>query len=344
MCFLSLHRYLRTYCVHSVVFHRNATLYIALGRQERQNIYINDKIRQMAATNHVKNLARQLYQEGHETAFISQRCDVSLRTVQRWVKSFEKEKVTVTSQAEAPDTEVLPALERIANTSSDSVSVSIIPSTAVRLLNLAQASIAAVEGVLYNPDSSDANKIRAAALASKWVGLEASNGKNANPSVFGTIAKKTGVSIKVESSEDSEIRLTPLMVESKREQEEVKRIRKAEAEARRQEEFRKLKEAEEERKLEEMDEAMGDIVDELSQLEAPYPYEKIIEHPLFNLDMFVENLSRKFENDIIHKIVEEIAELLELSTEELDLIKEEHSYYGFPKRPYLMEEWEYGEP
>ena len=79
----------------------------------------------MTTPTEVKNIARQLYQEGHKPSFIAERCDVSLRTVRRWVRSFEKESVKVTGKAETPATEVLPALERIANPSSDTDTVSV---------------------------------------------------------------------------------------------------------------------------------------------------------------------------------------------------------------------------
>lgn len=306
-------------------------------------MHIDDKIRQMAAKNHVKNIARQLYQEGHETAFIAQRCDVSHRTAQRWVKSFEQETVRVTSEAEAPVTEVLPALDRIANTPTDSVSVSIIPSTAVRLLNLADASIAAVESVLRNPDSSDANKIRAAALASKWVGLEGtSNGKKPCPSVLSTISKRSGVTINVESSESSELQLTPLVIKDKRDQEYIKGMREAEAEKKRQEENRKLEEEKEMKKREKISDAMQSMVHELLQMEEPYPYEKIIQHPLFDFGIFIECLDNSMKSDVFCKILEDMVEVLEYPTEVFDSLKVVYAYH-FPEEPYLREEWEYGD-
>ena len=289
----------------------------------------------------------QLYQEGHKPSIIAERCDVSLRTVRRWVRSFEKESVKVTGKAETPATEVLPALERIANPSSDTdtVSVNIIPNTAVRLLNLAQSCITAVEAVLNDSNSSDANKLRAAALASKWIGLEANGGKAPNPSVITTVTRKTGTSIKLESSEASEIQLTPLVVINKREQEELTRRREAEAERKRQEEEERKWEHEENIRQEIMREVMSGIVDELAGMKEPYPYEKIISHPLFNFGVFFECLDYcidEFEDSNTFKIVAKgiSSTLVGGSTEDFDELYDSLKllyphHFDEPYKPYL---------
>jgi DNA-binding transcriptional MerR regulator len=256
----------------------------------------------------VKNIARQLYQEGHKPSFIAERCDVSLRTIRRWVRSFEQETVKVTGRTDSPSsTEVLPALERIAITSSDSVSVNIIPSTAVRLLNLAQASIAAVEGVLYNPDSSDANKLKAASLASKWVGLESSSGKALNPSVVETIAKKAGVAMSVESSEASEIQLTSTMIKNKR----LFEMQQAEKERRRaEEERRRAEEAQREAEQEELEEKMYELAERIAKRGDITDYTEIVKCPKFDGERFLHYLLLDFtELDEAERIAGDILKL-----------------------------------
>lgn len=173
----------------------------------------------MTVTKKDKNFARQLYQKGKSTKEISLECGVNIRTAQRWVKSFEKENVIVTNLAdpEAQVTEPIPALEKIAS-AKQSIGINMSQNTARRLLALADSAIEAVEFVLQSPDSSDVNKLKAAQLVSKWVGLEKQN-ESRNPSVLNVVTDKLGLEASIENSEASEITLTPKMVNRKRQQE-----------------------------------------------------------------------------------------------------------------------------
>lgn len=175
----------------------------------------------MAATKATKNTARQLYQQGNDSAHIAKICGVSQRTVQRWVKSFEKEKVTVVGQRnlaepEAQTIEVLPALEATSRTSNgQSVELTLTARTAARLLNLSELAISAVEDVLSDGDSSPMSKLRAAQIVGKWVGFERDKA-----SVVGTVSLKAGVSASLDHSESDEIRFTPRMLINKRQSEQ----------------------------------------------------------------------------------------------------------------------------
>lgn len=168
-----------------------------------------------------KNLARQLYQEGKSTKEISLECGVTIRTAQRWVNLFEKENVVVTNLAD-PEAEVaqpIPALEKIASVLTEqSIGINMSQNTARRLLNLADSAIKAVEAVLQSSDSSDVNKLKAAQLVGKWVGLEEQN-ERYNSSVLSVVTEKLGLEASIENSEASEITLTPKMVVKKRQQE-----------------------------------------------------------------------------------------------------------------------------
>ena len=175
----------------------------------------------MAVTKKDKNFARQLYQKGKSTKEISVECDVNIRTAQRWIKSFEKENVVVTNLAdpEAEVTQPIPALKKIASVPAEQcIGFDMSQNTARRLLNLADSAIKAVEVVLQSPDSSDVNKLKAAQLVGKWVGLEEQN-ERYNPSVLNVITEKLGLEASIENSEASEITLTPKMVVRKRQQE-----------------------------------------------------------------------------------------------------------------------------
>lgn len=174
----------------------------------------------MAATKATKSIARQLYQEGHNALFISQRCGVNRRTAQRWVKAFEQEKVIVHGEENladpnTPSVEILPALEAVANTEQNkSVELVMTSRSAIRLINLAESAVATVERVLDNPDSSDISKLRAAQLAGDWLGFKDNGG-----SVIQKVSNKLGLEFSLENSQSEEITFTPTMVISARKRE-----------------------------------------------------------------------------------------------------------------------------
>jgi hypothetical protein len=176
----------------------------------------------MPASKNDKNIARKLYQQGQDSAVIAEECSVSIRTAQRWIKSFEKEKVIVIGQEnkvepEAQTVEVLPALEATSTTSNgQSVELILTARTATRLLNLSELAISAVEDVLSAADSSPMSKLRAAQIVGKWVGFERDKA-----SVVGTISLKAGVSASLDHSDSDEIRFTPHMAINKRQSEQM---------------------------------------------------------------------------------------------------------------------------
>lgn len=159
----------------------------------------------MAATKATKNLARQLYQEGHNALFISERCGVNRRTAQRWVKVFEEEKVIVHGEENladpgTPSVDSLPALEAVANAEPIGVELTMTSRTAIRLLNLAESAVAAVEKVLNDDSSASSARLRAAQIAGEWLGFRDSNG-----SIFEKVSSKLELESTLQSSQSDEI-------------------------------------------------------------------------------------------------------------------------------------------
>ena len=135
------------------------------------------------------------------------------------------------------------------------------------------------------------------------------------------------------------------MVINKREQEELTRRREAEAERKRQEEEERKWEHEENIRQEIMREVMSGIVDELAGMKEPYPYEKIISHPLFNFGVFFECLDYcidEFEDSNTFKIVAKgiTSTLVGCSTEDFDELYDSLKllyphHFDEPYKPYL---------
>ena len=77
----------------------------------------------MTKNSKARDLARKLYIEGENTDSIAEKCETSRRTIQRWIKDFEQELVTVKVKGETSSTE---AYQDIcgAEMSSDDIEVS----------------------------------------------------------------------------------------------------------------------------------------------------------------------------------------------------------------------------
>ena len=143
-----------------------------------------------------RELAQKLYLEGESTDLIAQRCSTSRRTIQRWVKDFEKEPATITVKAETAtkepfqennsaktssndvetsldDAKILPTLEKVAELQSgDELDMTLSSKMALHLLKLTEKSLCALDDCLTNPDVRSADKIKAAQLIGEWTGLK----------------------------------------------------------------------------------------------------------------------------------------------------------------------------
>ncbi|MDJ0733253.1 MAG: helix-turn-helix domain-containing protein [Nostocaceae cyanobacterium] len=151
----------------------------------------------MAKNDKAKNLARKLFYEGKGSDTIAQHCGVSRRTIQRWIGEFKQAPVTITTQGETTATEsfqtidvaktspndaqmsptILPELEKIATLKPDeTLDLTITSRMAIRLLNVTEKAIASIEDCLTNPDTRQADKLKAAQIVGNWVGLNSKYG------------------------------------------------------------------------------------------------------------------------------------------------------------------------
>lgn len=175
----------------------------------------------MAASRHLKNQARNLFLEGKTSKEISELTGVPLSTVQRWITRFKRENVDVrggeiAAPPEAPVSEPLPALKTVSNEQETGEQVETVLScrVAARLLNLSELSLATVENILNNPDSSDVSKLRAVQIVGKWCGFE-----DSKSSLFGSVAKSAGVAFSLDSSDSQKLNIIPMSVIRKRNEE-----------------------------------------------------------------------------------------------------------------------------
>lgn len=284
----------------------------------------------MPASKNDKNFARKLYQQGQDSAVIAEECSVSVRTAQRWIKSFEKEKVIVIGQEnkaepEAQTVEVLPALEATSKTSNgQSVELTLTARTATRLLNLSELAIGAVEDILSSGDSSPMSKLRAAQIVGKWVGFE-----REQASVIATVSLKAGVSASLDHSESDEIRFTPHMViykrdSERREAEEAERV--AERERRIAEEKRQRVEREIRLKL---DNEMEELAELLSEDQNYAPVYKVSS---FDADLFFNYLTDYADSKTFQKIAQGMLSLGIIQQPLYDGIIDEYSWHLSPEK------------
>lgn len=154
----------------------------------------------MAKDNEKRDLARKLYIEGENTDLIAKQCKTSRRTIQRWIKDFEQEPVTIKAKAETTsteasqenhvvqasysdvemssnvtsnDAEILPTLEKVASLKDgDELDLTISSRMAIHLISLTEKSLLALDDCLTSPDVRTADKIKAAELVGQWAGLK----------------------------------------------------------------------------------------------------------------------------------------------------------------------------
>jgi len=113
--------------------------------------------------------AFRLLRNGMRCQKVAEKLNLSPRTIQRWAKEIEPIPIKVLSDDvsdkisdETPPENPNP---------SPHTEMILSRSVAVRLLNLADAAIGAVETVLADPDATYATKLKAARLAGDWLGL-----------------------------------------------------------------------------------------------------------------------------------------------------------------------------
>lgn len=150
----------------------------------------------MTRNKKARDLARKLYLEGESTDLIAQRCKTSRRTIQRWIKDFEKEPATITIKSEpittesfqqtnnanttsndvetsVNDVEILPTLEKAANLqNSNKLDLTITSRMAVNLLKLTEKSLSVLDDCLSDSDVRKADKLKAIQLIGEWSGLK----------------------------------------------------------------------------------------------------------------------------------------------------------------------------
>lgn len=154
----------------------------------------------MTKNNDTRNLARKLYIEGENTDLIAEQCKTSRRTIQRWIKDFEQELVTIKAKAETAsteasqennvaqtssndaemssnvrsnDAEILPTLEKVASLKDgDELDLTVSTRMALHLISLTEKSLVALDECLTDPNVRTVDKIKAAELVGQWSGLK----------------------------------------------------------------------------------------------------------------------------------------------------------------------------
>lgn len=179
----------------------------------------------MAAKEDKKILAKKLYQQGKNSALIAQNCEITQRTAQRWIKDFQKEKVIVTgignNKTDQEVTEPIAALKQISETEpGQNIELTMTSRIAVRLLNLTERAVVAVEDCLQDSNCSYAVKLKAADLVGQWVGLK---NNDAYP-IVNVVSQKLGLVPTEETfyDQDSQIDFIPYLSERVRREEQAK--------------------------------------------------------------------------------------------------------------------------
>jgi hypothetical protein len=105
---------------------------------------------------------------------IAAKLGTSVRTIQRWLKDEKPVSVKVVTMKADKDSNP-PTLKMSAkcrdNAASDRFDIGLSRRMAIRLLNLSEAALGAVEECLNDPDARRTDKLRAAALIGDWLGL-----------------------------------------------------------------------------------------------------------------------------------------------------------------------------
>ncbi|MFL9458055.1 helix-turn-helix domain-containing protein [Tolypothrix campylonemoides VB511288_2] len=127
--------------------------------------------------------ALKLYQQNKLTDEIARLCEISRRTAQRWVREFEQTGVIITGKNETPQEETtnnvatvsptISVLEKVAKIEpNQTLDLSLSSRLAIRLLNLTEVAIATVEDCLTNVDAKPTDRLKAAEMVARWVGLD----------------------------------------------------------------------------------------------------------------------------------------------------------------------------
>lgn len=133
------------------------------------------QLRQMAKDERRRNEALKLYRSGMAQSKIAAKMGISSRTIQRWIRA--QTTVPVRIEGMTADKDFTPPTSKMSQKcrdNSDNFDIGLSRRMAIRLLNLSEAALGAVEGTLTDPDARRADKLRAAALIGDWLGLGSS--------------------------------------------------------------------------------------------------------------------------------------------------------------------------
>lgn len=120
----------------------------------------------MAKTDQRKNEALRLHRNGMAPSKIATKLGISLRSVQRWLK--DETPVSIQVVAMPADKDLPPSVPTDCRNKFD---MTLSRRMAIRLLNLSEAALNAVEDTLSDPDARRTDKLRAAKLVGDWLGL-----------------------------------------------------------------------------------------------------------------------------------------------------------------------------
>lgn len=123
----------------------------------------------MAKSEKQKNEALRLHKGGMAPSKIAAKMNVSTRTVQRWLR--DETPVPVQVVAMKADSDVPQSMAKNVTNCRDKFDFNLSRRMAIRLLNLSEVALDAVEATLTDPDARRSDKLRAAKLVGDWLGL-----------------------------------------------------------------------------------------------------------------------------------------------------------------------------
>lgn len=126
----------------------------------------------MSKNDQRKNEALRLHKSGMVPSKIATKLGVSARSVQRWLK--DETPVPVRVVAMESDEAIPPPIRKNVADCNDEFDLTLSRRMAIRLLNLSEAALGAVEETLSDHDARRADKLRAAKLVGDWLGLGSS--------------------------------------------------------------------------------------------------------------------------------------------------------------------------
>ncbi len=184
----------------------------------------------MTTEKEAKNLALKLYLQGESTDEIALECGVTRRTIQRWIKEFERTPINLTVQENVTDEkqedvrfekqesvrdekqnvsenikqEIIPVLETIvSHKRKETLDLKITSKLAIKLLSLTELAMESVENCLADPDTKTADKLKAAQLVGNWVGLDSQE------SILKKLIRNFEVEVSIVDSDTADTALTP---------------------------------------------------------------------------------------------------------------------------------------